>query len=722
MALVPASRAMLRPAVGRARAAAAGYCGCWVPPRSQQERCARQRHGCAPAAAAASAGQQSSPSSPQPTLNWTVGVVLATLSFEAYNELSKKGIPECLQDGTSIFYVDRAFLREKLAGLLQLAYKASSNIPAAEDTSWIALKECRLTFSVGNSICECTPQEDTSCNMFVRDIQRQWLTVRVMESERWSTGEQHLGSAVHDLQGICDGQQHELALELRGGSAANSSNGRATVHLTCRFLPFSDVLAQDAANFEMGGSVVGTPGQIPLAADWQELLELAGIAPNVLTPIAFVEDSATNTQAWVYWNRVERMACVAFRGTEQGKWQDILTDLHLVPAPLDPESVAAAPRNAALAEVSQSPDEPGRLRQILSAVEQAKQRQGKEGQEEEPDHIVAAAMSAVRSTAQELTAVLAHVQQELEAGAETADTDQPWVHSGFLTAYDGVRPAILSLLADMLHGEDGQWRLYLTGHSLGGALATLCAWDASHRRWPCEVDLVVYSFGSPRVGNRAFALDYNRRLPHTWRIVNANDTVSTIPRLMGYAHVGHAVHLRDGQVEVEMNSTEKLGEGIFLPDVAPAVGGVLQATVAAKVPELLPTAVTEVLTNVGIEIASTGNEEVAAAAAASVGGSSGSGGSMDSPPAEAGVTPERLSEFWQQELDAWSMLLDGSSLDNHMEPLYLQNLRSYLQAVAEEGSTRGNHSSHGNDSAAGQPIKTATTQEGLAGDQQRQSD
>lgn len=98
-----------------------------------------------------------------------------------------------------------------------------------------------------------------------------------------------------------------------------------------------------------------------------------------------------------------------------------------------------------------------------------------------------------------------------------------------------------------------------------------------------------------------------------------------------------------------------------------AMQHMLSAT--AQVPELLPTAVTEVLTNVGIEIASTGNEEVAAAAAASVGGSSGSGGSMDSPPAEAGVTPERLSEFWQQELDAWSMLLDGSSLDNHMEVL-----------------------------------------------------
>lgn len=51
-------------------------------------------------------------------------------------------------------------------------------------------------------------------------------------------------------------------------------------------------------------------------------------------------------QAWIYWNPGQREACVAFRGTEQGKWKDILTDLHLVPAPLDPERVAAAPRRA----------------------------------------------------------------------------------------------------------------------------------------------------------------------------------------------------------------------------------------------------------------------------------------------------------------------------------------------------------------------------------------
>jgi putative lipase involved disintegration of autophagic bodies len=56
------------------------------------------------------------------------------------------------------------------------------------------------------------------------------------------------------------------------------------------------------------------------------------------------------------------------------------------------------------------------------------------------------------------------------------------VHSGFLTAYDSIRPAVLSVLRTMLRDEGDDWRLYFTGHSLGGALATLCAWDCSHRK------------------------------------------------------------------------------------------------------------------------------------------------------------------------------------------------------------------------------------------------
>lgn len=36
------------------------------------------------------------------------------------------------------------------------------------------------------------------------------------------------------------------------------------------------------------------------------------------------------------------------------------------------------------------------------------------------------------------------------------------------------------------------------GHSLGGALANLCAYEAS-KRWP-SARLLVYTFGAPRVG------------------------------------------------------------------------------------------------------------------------------------------------------------------------------------------------------------------------------
>jgi len=72
-----------------------------------------------------------------------------------------------------------------------------------------------------------------------------------------------------------------------------------------------------------------------------------------------------------------------------------------------------------------------------------------------------------------------------------------------------------------------------TGHSLGGALATLAAYDirkqlqASGKQ---DVEVMCYSFGAPRTGNHAFAADYNRVVPDTWSIIN--DQVSSIVWLM----------------------------------------------------------------------------------------------------------------------------------------------------------------------------------------------
>ena len=68
-----------------------------------------------------------------------------------------------------------------------------------------------------------------------------------------------------------------------------------------------------------------------------------------------------------------------------------------------------------------------------------------------------------------------------------------------------------------------------SGHSLGGALATLAAFDIRKELLKAsrsEVQVLCYSFGAPRTGNHAFAKEYNRMVPDTWAVIN--DQVSAL--------------------------------------------------------------------------------------------------------------------------------------------------------------------------------------------------
>ena len=80
------------------------------------------------------------------------------------------------------------------------------------------------------------------------------------------------------------------------------------------------------------------------------------------------------------------------------------------------------------------------------------------------------------------------------------------------------------------------FQIYCTGHSLGGALATLAAFDISRAmEWVNRpTKIICYTFGAPRIGNYAFAETYNRLVPETWNVVNDQvqlDVPPTVPML-----------------------------------------------------------------------------------------------------------------------------------------------------------------------------------------------
>lgn len=66
-------------------------------------------------------------------------------------------------------------------------------------------------------------------------------------------------------------------------------------------------------------------------------------------------------------------------------------------------------------------------------------------------------------------------------------------------------------------------QILLTGHSLGGALATLAAYDIalSLESVLRKDQISCYAFGAPRTGTHAFAENYNLAVPDTWHIINA---------------------------------------------------------------------------------------------------------------------------------------------------------------------------------------------------------
>jgi len=133
------------------------------------------------------------------------------------------------------------------------------------------------------------------------------------------------------------------------------------------------------------------------------------------------------------------------------------------------------------------------------------------------------------------------------------DSHYNLVHAGFLAAVREVWNGIAAHVAALQKTKSRPF--WITGHSLGAALATLAANLCSEA--PSHLGLKgLYTYGSPRVGDEAFG----RRIPITVRrFRNNSDLVTHVPLGLVFHHVGDLEFIdAAGHVHLAMHGTDKL--------------------------------------------------------------------------------------------------------------------------------------------------------------------
>ena len=153
-----------------------------------------------------------------------------------------------------------------------------------------------------------------------------------------------------------------------------------------------------------------------------------------------------------------------------------------------------------------------------------------------------------------------------DAAAIQTEAYEGRVHLGFNTAYNIVKDQVLKTVKEYQTNNEA---IIITGHSLGGALATVCA---AHLISENITPTSVYTYGQPRVGNSEFAEFYSEMSKHHYRFVNNNDVVTKVPpesvtikgTKLSYTHVGQQVYIKtNGDLEADTSSFNKTVDGIF---------------------------------------------------------------------------------------------------------------------------------------------------------------
>jgi len=110
------------------------------------------------------------------------------------------------------------------------------------------------------------------------------------------------------------------------------------------------------------------------------------------------------------------------------------------------------------------------------------------------------------------------------------------VHNGLYHEYLLYRERLLTYIQNL----DENVSLIITGHSSGGATASLLAYDLGTEGHFLYNNIQLYTFGSPRIGNKEFVNSFMSFDIQSNRITYKKDIVPHLPEeLFGFVHIPH---------------------------------------------------------------------------------------------------------------------------------------------------------------------------------------
>jgi len=141
--------------------------------------------------------------------------------------------------------------------------------------------------------------------------------------------------------------------------------------------------------------------------------------------------------------------------------------------------------------------------------------------------------------------------EDFDATAEPVSHDGWWVHHGFEEVYQSLRGSVAAAYQAVSSAPN----IYITGHSLGAALALLAGVDLKNPN--------TWTFAGPRVFAAGAKFD-------CYRIVNHWDIVPNVPVPPLYEHVGTAINV-DGGFTLDAAVAHSLDQG-YAPGLSKLIG------------------------------------------------------------------------------------------------------------------------------------------------------